>query len=63
MKSLKIAYTIESKAYFSTKRSLVLAEDTDYTDVAAVVLTDADTKFIHDIYNFSTSFSISIFSV
>ena len=29
MKHLKIAYTTESKEYFSTNRDLVLAEDTD----------------------------------
>ena len=61
MKHFKIAYTTESKEYFSTNRNLVLAEDTDYTDVAAVVLTDLDTKFINDAHD--TKFGIPIFVV
>lgn len=61
MRHLKIAYTAESKEYFSTNRSLVLAEDTDYTDVAAVVVTDSDIKLIEDID--STQFGIPVFVV
>ncbi|MCH5138107.1 ornithine decarboxylase, partial [Clostridiaceae bacterium UIB06] len=61
MRHFKIACTAESKEYFSTKRSLVLTEDTDYTDVAAVVLTDSDTKLINDVYN--TKFEIPVFVV
>ncbi|MGF7430610.1 ornithine decarboxylase [Thermoanaerobacterium thermosaccharolyticum] len=61
MKRLKIAYTPDSKEYFSTDRSLVLAKDTDYTDVAAVVLTDSDIDLIDDIYN--TKFGIPVFIV
>ena len=49
------------KNIFQLIESLVLAEDTDYTDVAAVVLTDSDTKFINDAYN--TKFGVPIFVV
>ena len=49
------------KSIFQLIENLVLAEDTDYTDVAAVVLTDSDTKLINDAYN--TKFGIPIFVV
>lgn len=61
MKHLKIACTTESKEYFSTNRNLVTAGNTDYTDVAAVVLTDSDINLINDAYN--TKFGIPIFVV
>lgn len=61
MKHLKIACTEESKKYFSTDRSLVLAEDTDYTDVAAVVITDSETGIINRV--FETKFGIPVFVV
>jgi len=61
VKHLKIACTTESKEYFSTNRNLVLVEDTDYTDVAAVVLTNLDANIIDEIYN--TKFKIPIFAI
>lgn len=61
MRRLRIAYTAESKEYFSTDRNLVLAENTDYTDVAAVVLTDSDTDLIDKVYD--TKFGIPVFVV
>ena len=61
MKSLKIAYIKDVKTYFSTYRSLVLVGDTDYTDIAAVVLTDLDIKFINEIDD--TKFGIPIFII
>ncbi|WP_027623154.1 ornithine decarboxylase [Clostridium lundense] len=61
MKHFKIACTSESKEYFSTNRELVLTENTDYTDVAAVILTDSDTNLIDEVYN--TKFGIPIFVV
>ena len=42
MEHLKIACTEESKMFFTTKRKIVLVENTDYIDAAAVVLTDKD---------------------
>ncbi len=35
-----------SKSYFSTGRSIVLVDETDFTDVAAVVLADLDVEWI-----------------
>ena len=43
MKLLSIAASEDAKQYFSTKRSIVDAyTDADFTDVAAVVITDED---------------------
>lgn len=61
MKQLKIAYTTEAKEYFSTNRELVLAENTDFTDVAAVVVTDADVNLVNAA--FDTKFGVPIFVV
>lgn len=61
MDKLKIAYTREAKEYFSTNRELVLAGNTDFTDIAAVVLTDLDTEFINAAHD--TEFGIPIFVV
>ncbi|MDP4090157.1 MAG: Orn/Lys/Arg decarboxylase N-terminal domain-containing protein, partial [Bacillota bacterium] len=61
MKQLKIACTEQTKEYISTGRGLVDAGDTDYTDVAAVVVTDSDTRFIEEVYN--TKFGIPVFVV
>ncbi|WP_329604030.1 ornithine decarboxylase [Clostridium hydrogenum] len=61
MKHLKIACSMEAEKYFSTIRDLVLVQDTDYTDVAAVVLTDLDIEFIKDIND--TKFGIPIFLI
>ncbi|OPJ61563.1 ornithine decarboxylase [Clostridium oryzae] len=61
MKHLKIAYTAESKEYFSTTRDLVLTENTDYSDVAAVILTDSNINLIDNVYD--TKFGIPIFVV
>lgn len=61
MRRLKILYTNEAKEYFNTIRRLVLPEDTDFTDVAAAVVTDQDIEIIEEIYN--TKFGIPIFVV
>lgn len=61
MKHLKIACTEEAKEYFETDRDLISVEDTDYTDVAAVVVTDSDNKIIDDVYN--TKFGVPVFVV
>lgn len=61
MDKLKIAYTREAREYFSTSRELVLADTTDFTDVAAVVVTDLDTDLINIAHD--TQFGIPIFVV
>ena len=61
MKPLKIACTMASMAYFSTGRSIVLVDETDFTDVAAVVLTDLDTKWIDAVHE--TRFGIPVFII
>lgn len=61
MDKLKIAYAPEAKNYFDTTRELVLAEKTDFTDVAAVVLTDSDIELMNAAHD--TKFGIPIFIV
>ena len=59
MKPLKIACTMASLAYFTTGRSIVLVDETDFTDVAAVVLTDMDLKWVDSVTE--TRFGIPLF--
>lgn len=61
MKPLKVACTMTSMAYLTTGRGIVLIDETDFTDVAAVVLTDLDTKWIDKVSE--TKFGIPIFVV
>lgn len=61
MKYFKIACTSESKEYFSTSRTLISAEESDYTDVAAVVLMSSDVELINRVYD--TKFEIPIFVI
>ena len=61
MKRFKIAYTEEAKKYFDTTREVVLAEKTDFTDVAAVVVTDSEIELINAAYD--TKFGVPIFIV
>lgn len=61
MKHLKIACTIGAKEYIQTKRDVVLAANTDYTDVAVVVLTNSDMDTVNEIY--STKFEIPVFII
>ncbi|WP_410002394.1 Orn/Lys/Arg decarboxylase N-terminal domain-containing protein, partial [Haemophilus sp. HMSC066D03] len=42
MPNLKIAYSPKVEQYFSTNRELVEITKTDFTDVAAIVLTSGD---------------------
>ena len=42
MPNLKIAYSPKVEQYFSTNRELVEITKTDFTDVAAIVLTAGD---------------------
>ena len=61
MKPLKIACTMTSKVYMSSGRETVLIGETDFTDVAVVVLSDLDTKWIDKAYD--TKFGVPIFVV
>ncbi|MPQ44621.1 ornithine decarboxylase [Clostridium tarantellae] len=61
MKNLKIACTEDAKEYFFTNREVISVKDTDYTDVAAVVLTDLNPNFIYDVYN--TKFEVPVFVI
>lgn len=61
MKHLKIACTANSRQYFSTDRSLISVEATDFTDVAAVVLTYSEADFVEKIN--CTNFHIPVFVV
>ena len=61
MKPLKIACTMASMAYFTTGRSIVLVDETDFTDVAAVVLTDLDTNWVDAACE--TKFGIPLFII
>ena len=61
MNQFKVAFTEESIKYFKTNRNLILAENTDFTDVAVAVLTDIDEELINKVYD--TKFGIPIFVV
>ena len=61
MDYLKIACSTGAQKLFKTKRETVLLDETDYKDVAAVVLTNEETKFIDIIYDFA--FEIPVFLI
>lgn len=61
MKPLKIASSMTAMEYFLSQREAVLIEETDFTDVAAVVLTDLDSKWIKKVCD--TKFDIPIFYI
>ena len=61
MKHFKIAYGPEAKKYFTTERDLVEAGQTDYTDVAAIVLTSEETSYAKAVQD--TKFGIPLFIV
>lgn len=58
---MKIACTAAAAKYFSTKRKTVDPSDSDFTDVAAAVLTSEDSLLIKDID--ATCFKIPIFLI
>ncbi len=58
MKPLNIACTRTSMAYFMSGRDCILTEETDFTDIAVVVLTDLDIKWIDAVTK--TKFGIPI---
>lgn len=59
LRSLKIAYSPGVRQYFSTKRNLIEAKDTDYTDIAAAVVSNKDRDIIREIYD--TRFEVPVF--
>ena len=62
MPNLKIAYSPQVEQYFSTNRELVEITKTDFTDVAAIVLTSGDVgEYLERIQ--ATNFGIPVFVV
>jgi len=62
MPNLKIAYSPKVEQYFSTNRELVDITKTDFTDVAAIVLTAGDVgEYLERIQ--ATNFGIPVFVV
>lgn len=61
MKPLKIACTMATMSYFSTGRNISLLDETDFTDVAAVVMTDLETEWVDAVAK--TKFGIPIFVI
>lgn len=62
MPNLKVAYSPKVKQYFSTNRELVEITKTDFTDVAAIVLTSGDVgEYLERIQ--ATNFGIPVFVV
>ena len=62
MPNLKIAYSPKVEQYFSTNRELVEIDKTDFTDVAAIVLTAGDVgEYLERIQ--ATNFGIPVFVV
>ena len=62
MPNLKIAYSPKVEQYFSTNRELVEIDKTDFTDVAAIVLTSGDVgEYLECIQ--ATNFGIPVFVV
>ena len=62
MPNLKIAYSPKVEQYFSTNRELVEINKTDFTDVAAIVLTSGDVgEYLERIQ--ATNFGIPVFVV
>ncbi|MBP3384825.1 MAG: ornithine decarboxylase, partial [Firmicutes bacterium] len=59
MRSLKIAFTESVKDLFSTTRPMIDASVTDYTDIAAAVVSDTDMDIIRAIDE--TKFGVPIF--
>lgn len=59
MRSLKIACTQSVRECFSTKRVVIDISETDYTDIAAAVVSDRDVSIIKDIYD--TCFEVPVF--
>lgn len=61
MLKLKIAHSPLVQKYFTSTRELVLLNQTDFTDIGAIILTAEDVKYIQQIK--TTEFNIPIFVV
>ncbi|CRK82505.1 ornithine decarboxylase [Neobacillus massiliamazoniensis] len=61
MKQLKIACSPESLNFFSTNRETIELGCTDYTDVAAMVVTEEELSFVSEVD--STKFGIPVFVI
>lgn len=61
MSTMKIATTQEASLYFETGRETVAVTDTDFTDIAAVVVKDSDTDLIDKAD--STKFGVPVFVI
>ncbi|MCT3359151.1 ornithine decarboxylase [Latilactobacillus curvatus] len=61
MTKMKIAVSADLNQFFSTDRQTVLVENTDFVDVAAVVLSDTDLQYVTTVDD--TKFGIPIFIV
>ncbi|RWZ42375.1 ornithine decarboxylase [Levilactobacillus brevis] len=61
MDNLKIASTEEAQQHFSTKREIVSAYNTDFVDVAAVVVMDSDIDPINKVSD--TKFGVPVFVI
>ena len=59
MQPLKIAYTSAVQGMFTTDRPLIEATATDYTDIAAAVVSDKDLDIIYAVDE--TKFGVPIF--
>lgn len=59
MRALKIAYSPSIRQYFSTTRNLIHVQDTDFTDIAAAIVSDQDREIIEAIYE--TRFEVPVF--
>lgn len=62
MPNLKIAYSPKVEQYFSTNRELVEIAKTDFTDVAAIVLSSSDVGEYLDRIK-ATKFDVPVFVV
>lgn len=61
MKKFKIAYGPAAKEYFTTCRDTVEVSQTDFTDVAAVVLTSSETAYVKEVE--ATKFGVPVFVI
>ena len=58
MKTLKIACSESTREYIRNKRPIIICDNSDYTDVSCVVLTDNDFNLVENVEN--TKFGIPI---